>query len=97
MAGDIAGSALTGMAMAIAHGASSTGTAISAIHGAAQTNAALALIGGGAQAIGGGGMAVGEAVLNGINAVSAIDGGIQGNKACKPKTDVPLLQNPNSK
>ena len=95
MVGDFAGSALTGMA--IAHGTASTGTAISAIHGAAQTNAAMALLGGGAQVIGGGGMEVGQAVLNSINAVSAVDGGVQANKAVKPKTNVPLLPNSNSK
>lgn len=95
MVGDVAGSALTGMA--IAHGAASTGTAISAIHGAAQSNAALALLGGGAQIIGGGGMEVGTAVLNGINAISAVDGGLQGNTAIKTKTNMPLLPNSNSK
>lgn len=41
----------------------STGTAISALSGAAATNAALAWLGGGALAVGGGGMAAGEAFL----------------------------------
>ncbi|MCI0561354.1 MAG: hypothetical protein MN733_22945 [Nitrososphaera sp.] len=47
-------------------GAASTGTAISTLSGAAATNATLAWLGGGAIAAGGGGMALGAMVLNGI-------------------------------
>ena len=47
-------------------GAASTGTAISGLSGAAATNATLAWLGGGAVAAGGGGIAVGTAVLGGI-------------------------------
>ena len=51
------------MGVATTFGVASTGTAISALSGAAATNAALAWIGGGALAVGGGGMAAGEAFL----------------------------------
>lgn len=51
------------MAIATTFGTASTGTAISALSGAAATNAALAWLGGGALAVGGGGMAAGEAFL----------------------------------
>ncbi len=51
------------MGIATTFGVASTGTAISALSGAAATNAALAWLGGGALVAGGGGMAVGEAVL----------------------------------
>ncbi len=51
------------MGVATTFGVASTGTAISALSGAAATNAALAWLGGGALAIGGGGMAAGEAFL----------------------------------
>lgn len=51
------------MAIATTFGAASTGTAIATLSGAAATNAALAWLGGGALAIGGGGMAAGEAFL----------------------------------
>ena len=44
----------------------STGTAISALSGAAQMNAVLAWLGGGSLATGGGGIALGTAVLSGI-------------------------------
>ncbi|MDF5718281.1 MAG: hypothetical protein PUP93_31545 [Rhizonema sp. NSF051] len=47
-------------------GVASTGTAISTLSGAAATNAMLAWFGGGAIAAGGGGMALGAAVLGGI-------------------------------
>lgn len=46
----------------------STGTAISTLSGAAATNATLAWLGGGSLAAGGGGMALGTAVLGGIAA-----------------------------
>lgn len=51
------------MGVATTFGVASTGTAISALSGAAATNAALAWLGGGAIAVGGGGMAAGEAFL----------------------------------
>ena len=47
-------------------GAASTGTAISSLSGAAATNATLAWLGGGAVAAGGGGIALGTAMLGGI-------------------------------
>ena len=61
----------------------STGTAISALSGAAATNATLAWLGGGSLAAGGGGMALGGAVLGGIVAgpALAIFGHIVGNSA----------------
>ena len=51
------------MAVATTFGTASTGTAIATLSGAAATNAALAWLGGGALAVGGGGMAAGEAFL----------------------------------
>ena len=51
------------MWIATTFGTASTGTAISALSGAAATNAALAWLGGGTLAVGGGGMAAGEALL----------------------------------
>lgn len=51
------------MGIATTFGVASTGTAISALSGAAATNAALAWLGGGTLALGGGGMAAGEAIL----------------------------------
>lgn len=51
------------MGIATTFGVASTGTAISALSGAAATNAALAWLGGGALAAGGGGMAVGNAII----------------------------------
>ena len=51
------------MWVATTFGTASTGTAISALSGAAATNAALAWLGGGAAAVGGGGMAAGNALL----------------------------------
>jgi hypothetical protein len=53
-------------------GAASTGTAISSLSGAAATNAMLAWFGGGAIAAGGGGMALGAAVLGGITVLPAL-------------------------
>ena len=49
--------------VATTFGTASTGTAISALSGAAATNAALAWLGGGALAVGGSGMAAGQAFL----------------------------------
>ena len=51
------------MGIATTFGVASTGAAISALSGAAATNAALAWLGGGALAVGGGGMAAGNAFL----------------------------------
>lgn len=51
------------MGIATTFGVASTGTAISALSGAAATNAALAWLGGGTIAMGGAGMAGGEAFL----------------------------------
>ncbi len=47
-------------------GVASTGTAIGGLSGAAATNATLAWLGGGSLAAGGGGMALGSAVLGGV-------------------------------
>lgn len=49
--------------VATTFGTASTGVAISSLSGAAATNAALAWLGGGALAVGGGGMAAGNALL----------------------------------
>ncbi|MGL6098759.1 MAG: hypothetical protein ACRC0G_03930 [Fusobacteriaceae bacterium] len=64
-------------------GAASTGTAIAGLSGVAATNATLAWLGGGSLAAGGGGMALGTAVLGGLIAGPAllIAGGIFGAKA----------------
>lgn len=61
----------------------STGTAISSLSGVAATNATLAWLGGGSIATGGGGMALGGAVLGGLVAGPAllIFGHILGSKA----------------
>lgn len=56
----------------MAIGVSSTGTAISGLSGAAATNATLAWLGGGSIAAGGGGIALGTAVLGGVIAVPAL-------------------------
>lgn len=53
-------------------GTASTGTAISGLSGAAASNATLAWLGGGSLAAGGGGMAVGTAILTGIAAGPAL-------------------------
>jgi len=60
----------------------STGTAISTLSGVAATNATLAWLGGGSLAAGGGGMALGTAVLGGMvgGPALAIFGHILGNK-----------------
>lgn len=65
--GAAAGFAASGATTAavMAFGAASTGTAISSLSGAAATNAVLAWLGGGALYAGGGGMALGSAVLGG--------------------------------
>ncbi len=61
--GFAAAGATTSAVMAL--GTASTGTAISTLSGVAATNATLAALGGGAIASGGGGMALGAAVLGG--------------------------------
>jgi hypothetical protein len=53
-------------------GTASTGAAISGLSGVAASNATLALLGGGSLAVGGGGMALGAAVLSGIAAGPAL-------------------------
>ncbi|MGN0866382.1 MAG: hypothetical protein ACI4SG_01720 [Oligosphaeraceae bacterium] len=60
------------MALVAAYGTASTGTAIATLSGAAATKAILAFLGGGAVSAGGGGMAVGAAVLGGIATVAAV-------------------------
>lgn len=75
-AGALLGWGAYGGVMAL--GTASTGTAIGALSGAAATNATLAWLGGGSLAAGGGGMALGSAVLGGLVAGPAllIAGGI---------------------
>lgn len=93
-ASDILSSGITGVGAGIllgwgtyggvmALGSASTGAAIAGLSGAAATNATLAWLGGGAIAAGGGGMALGTAVLGGIVAGPAllIAGGIFDAKA----------------
>lgn len=65
----------------------STGTAISSLSGVAATNATLAWLGGGSLAVGGGGMALGTAVLGGIVAgpVLAMGGAMLAAKAEEAK------------
>lgn len=73
--GFAAAGATTSAVMAL--GTASTGTAISALSGAAATNATLATLGGGAIAAGGGGMALGSAVLGGATlGVGLLVGGV---------------------
>lgn len=70
-------------------GTASTGTAIGSLSGAAATNATLAWLGGGSLAAGGGGMALGTAVLTGVAAGPAIliAGWYMGSKASKNLDD----------
>ncbi len=67
----------------MAFGTASTGTAIGTLSGAAATNATLAWLGGGSIAAGGGGIALGTAVLSGVVAGPAllIAGWYMGSKA----------------
>ena len=67
----------------------STGTAISTLGGAVATNATLAWLGGGSLAAGGGGMALGTAVLGGIAAgpLIAVAGFVMNSKAEKNLTE----------
>lgn len=64
VAGACAASGATASAVSM-FGVASTGTAISGLSGAAATNATLAALGGGSLAAGGGGIALGSAVLSG--------------------------------
>ncbi|MDM5329849.1 hypothetical protein [Neobacillus sp. CF12] len=66
------GAALGTWALVSQFGVASTGTAIAGLSGAASVNATLAWLGGGAVAAGGGGMAVGTAVLGGLVAIPAL-------------------------
>ncbi|MDQ6962165.1 MAG: hypothetical protein Q9M28_06490 [Mariprofundaceae bacterium] len=77
----------------------STGTAISTLGGAAATNATLAWLGGGSLAAGGGGMALGTAVLSGVAAGPLIavagfvmDSKAEGNltEACEYESDLDI-------
>ena len=73
--GFAAAGATTAAVMAL--GTASTGTAIASLSGVAATNATLAALGGGALAAGGGGMALGSAVLGGATlGVGLLVGGI---------------------
>ena len=73
--GFAAAGATTSAVMAL--GTASTGTAISSLSGVAATNATLAALGGGSIATGGGGMALGTAVLGGATlGVGLLVGGI---------------------
>lgn len=69
-AGVVTASAIYGLSAVI--GTASTGTPIATLSGAAATNATLAWLGGGALAAGGGGMALGTAVLGGLVAGPAL-------------------------
>lgn len=66
------GTALGTWALVSTFGTASTGTAIAGLSGVAATNATLAWLGGGAVAAGGGGIAVGTAVLGGLVAIPAL-------------------------
>lgn len=73
--GFAAAGATTSAIMAL--GTASTGTAISTLSGAAATNATLAALGGGALSAGGGGMALGSAILGGATlGVGLLVGGV---------------------
>ena len=73
--GFAAAGATTSAVMAL--GTASTGTAIASLSGAAATNATLAALGGGALAAGGGGMALGSAILGGATlGVGLLVGGV---------------------
>lgn len=67
-----AGTALGAWALVSTFGTASTGTAITGLSGVAATNATLAWLGGGSIAAGGGGIAVGTAVLGGLVVIPAI-------------------------
>ncbi len=92
--GIAAGGATLNAVMAL--GTASTGTAISSLGGAAATNAAYAALGGGSIAAGGGGMALGTAVLSGavVGAGLLVGGVIINITGCKlsDKADEAYLQ-----
>ncbi|GAA4840547.1 hypothetical protein GCM10023201_33210 [Actinomycetospora corticicola] len=71
-AGAGAGAGATAYTAVGAFGAASTGTPIATLSGAAAGNATLAFLGGGSLATGGGGIALGTAVLSGVVAVPAV-------------------------
>ena len=88
----IASGALTAMGASGSVGVlatASTGTAIGSLSGVAATNATLAWLGGGSLAAGGGGMALGTAVLGGMVAgpLIAITGFVMDSKAEKNLTE----------
>jgi len=63
-----------------------TGVAISSLSGAAATNASLAALGGGALSVGGGGMALGTALVAGTGAaVGSAAGGIIAHTLTSPR------------
>ena len=63
-----------------------TGVALSSLSGAAATNASLAALGGGALSVGGGGMALGTAVVAGTGAaVGSAAGGIIAHTLTSPR------------
>lgn len=75
LGGFAAAGATTSAVMAL--GTASTGAAISSLSGIAATNATLAALGGGALATGGGGMALGTAILGGATlGVGLLVGGV---------------------
>lgn len=75
-AGGFAAAGATASAV-MALGTASTGTAIASLSGVAATNATLAALGGGALTAGGGGMALGSAVLGGATlGIGLLVGGI---------------------
>ena len=78
-AGTVGGFAAAGATTSaiMALGTASTGTAISTLSGVAATNATLAALGGGSIAAGGGGMALGSAILGGATlGVGLLVGGV---------------------
>ena len=84
--GFAAAGATTAAVMAL--GTASTGTAIASLSGVAATNATLAALGGGAIAAGGGGMALGTAVLGGATlGIGLLVGGIIFNFTGKKLSD----------
>lgn len=91
--GDLIGNAVMGVTALT--GISSTGTAISTLSGAAAHNATIAAIGGGAISAGGGGIAAGQAILQSIEVVGTVIGGLEGGSKniLENRNEVPLLEN----
>lgn len=88
--GTVGGFAAAGAATSavMALGTASTGTAIASLSGVAATNATLAALGGGAIAAGGGGMALGSAILGAATfGVGILVGGIIFNATGKKLSD----------